>query len=121
MLKVDRENTVVDVTMNVPEELAQRLQPLQNWLPTIIELGLVGFRTPATETATEIIKFLSTDPSPEEVVAYHASARSQARLQRLLALNEAGMLGEAETRELDELQQIEHIFILLKADLARCQ
>jgi len=35
-----------------------------------------------------------------------------------LALNAAGLLGEEEKQELDELQQIEHIIIILKAQLA---
>jgi len=39
-------------------------------------------------------------------------------VQRLLALNAAGQLGEAEQRELDELAHIEHIIVMLKAQLA---
>jgi hypothetical protein len=35
-----------------------------------------------------------------------------------VALNAAGLLGEEEQQELDELQQIEHIIIMLKAHLA---
>ena len=37
------------------------------------------------------------------------------RLQLLLALSRAGLLGEIEQRELDELEKIEHIFIMLRA------
>jgi hypothetical protein len=79
---------------------------------------LAGFQTRAGVTATEVIRFLATEPSPEDVLNYHASERAQTRLRRLLALNEAGLLGEAEQRELDELQRIEHIMILLKARIA---
>lgn len=110
---------MVEVTMQVPDELAERLQPIRDWLPAIIELSLVGFKTPATETATEVIEFLSTNPSPQEVLGYHVSERGQARLQRLLTLNEAGLLSEAEQRELDELQRIEHMIIMLKAQVAK--
>jgi hypothetical protein len=39
----------------------------------------------------------------------------QGRLRRLLALNEAGLLGEEGSLELDELGKLEHILILLKA------
>jgi hypothetical protein len=35
-----------------------------------------------------------------------------------LALNGAGLVSEEEQQELDELQQIEHIIIMLKAQLA---
>lgn len=109
---------MVRMTMQVPNHLAKRLRPIRYWLPTILELGLVGFQTLATETATEIIRFLSTNPTPREVLDYHVSERAQARLQRLLALNTAGILGEMEQLELDELQQIEHIIIMLKAQIA---
>lgn len=105
---------MVQMTMQVSNDLAKRLQPIRDWLPTIIELGLVGFKTPATETAAELILFLSKNPSPQEVFDYSISRRAQERLRRLLVLNKEGMLGEMEQLELDELQQIEHIMIMLK-------
>jgi hypothetical protein len=106
------------MTLTVSEQLAERLEPLGSWLPTVLELTLVGYKTVAAATATEVIEFLSQTPTREAVLAYHASERSQARLQRLLALNAAGQLGGEEQRELDELQQIEHIIVMLKAQLA---
>ena len=109
---------MVQMTMQVSNDLAKRLQPIRFWLPAIIELSLVGFKTPATETASEIIRFLSTNPSSQEVLGYHVSKRAQARLRRLLTLNEAGVLGATEQLELDELQQIEHIIIMIKAQIA---
>jgi hypothetical protein len=109
---------MVQMTMQVSEELAARLRPLGGWLPTVLELSLVGFRTVAAATAAEVIQFLSQDPTPQEVFAYHVSERAQTRLQRLLALNTAGMLGEDEQLELDELQRIEHVLIMLKAQVA---
>lgn len=110
---------MVRMTLEVSDELAERIRPIESWLPTVLELSLVGFHTVATATATEVIQFLASDPAPHEVLAYHASERSQARLQRLLALNEAGLLGEDEQRELDEMQRIEHIIIMLKAQSAK--
>jgi hypothetical protein len=78
----------------------------------------VGCKTVAAATATEVIEFLSHNPTRDDVLAYHASERSQGRLQRLLTLNAVGQLSEEEQRELDELQQIEHIIVMLKAQLA---
>jgi hypothetical protein len=102
------------ITMEVPDELAQRLMPLSAWLPTVLELGLVGFRTPAVQTASEIIRFLANGPSPQEVVDFHVSDRAQQRLRRLLALQAAGQLSPDELAELDELERVEHIVIMLK-------
>ena len=109
---------MVQMTVEIPDELAARIRPLRAWLSTALELTLVGFRTRAAATAGEVIRFLSTEPSPQDILDYHVSAAVQTRLRRLLALNEAGVLGEAEQQELDELQQIEHIMVLLKARVA---
>ncbi len=110
---------MVEMTMQVPDELAKRIQPIGSWLPTILELSLLGCKTLATQTKTEIIQFLSANPSPQEVMGYHVTDQTQNRLRRLLVLNEAGILGETEQLELDELQQIEHTIIMLKAQVAK--
>jgi len=109
---------MVQMTMQVQDNLAKRIQPISLWLPTVIELSLIGFQTLATVTATEIIQFLSANPEPQDLLEYHPSSQSQQQLQRLLALNEAGMLSQTEQLQLDELQQIEHIIIMLKAQVA---
>jgi hypothetical protein len=91
---------------------------LKPWLPAVLELALLGLKTRAAGTASEIVEFLTASPAPEQILNYHASEQSQHRLQQLLALNEAGLLGEQEQDELDELQKIEHVMILLKAQAA---
>jgi hypothetical protein len=112
---------MIQMTMQLPNELADRLRPIGPWLPTVIELGLVGFKTLATKTASEVVEFLSQNPSSQELLDYHVSDEAQTRLQRLLALNESGLLSEAEQTELDELEQLEHIIIMLKATVASQQ
>jgi hypothetical protein len=107
------------LTFQVSDELAARIEPLHGWLSMVLELGLIGFRTPAVETATEVIEFLSGKPTPQVVLNYFVSQRAQTRLQRLLSLNSAGLLGEAEQRELDELQRIEQIVTMLKIQVAK--
>jgi hypothetical protein len=109
---------MVQLTMQVPEELARRIQPMSAWLPTVIELSLIGFKTLATAVAAEVIEYLSKNPSSQGVLDYHVSDSAQARLQRLLALNEAGLLTGTEQLELDELQRLEHVIIMLKARIA---
>jgi hypothetical protein len=105
---------MVEIKMQVPDTLAQRLQPMYDWLPAVLEFSLVGFKTPAVQTASEIIEFLGKGPSPAEVMAYTVSDRAQERLRRLLAIDEAGLASEEEQAELDEIGQIEHIMIMLK-------
>jgi len=109
---------MIQMTMQVSDELAQRCQCVGRWLPAVIELSFIGFRTLATAAGAEVIEFLSENPSPEELLGFYMSESAQMRLRRLLALNEAGYLSEAENAELDELQRLEHIIIMLKTQAA---
>ena len=109
---------MIEMTFQVPNELAERIQPLGPWLPTVIEVGLLGFRTRATAAASEVIDFLATSPSPQAVMEYHVSDETQMGLRRLLALNSEGLLSPEEQLELDELAQLEHVLIMLKARIA---
>jgi len=106
---------MVEITVQVPDSLAERLRPASPWLATLLELSLIGFKTPAAQTTSEIIAFLSRGPSPADVIAHKVSARAQERTRRLLALNQAGLLSADEQDKLDELGQLEHMMIMLKA------
>ena len=65
------------LNLEVSDELAARIRPLGAWLSVVLELSLAGFRTLAAATAAELIDFLSHEPSPQEVLAYHASERAR--------------------------------------------
>ncbi len=108
---------MVEIKVQVPDNLAHRLQAMYAWLPTVLEFSLIGLKTPAVQTASEIINFLATGPSPNEVTTYTVSDRAQKRLSRLLTLNQAGLLSVEEKQELDEAEKIEHIMIMLKAQV----
>lgn len=114
-----KEPVMVEVKLQVPEELARRMRPMGPWLPAVLELGLLGCRTRAAATAVELMELLASNPSPQEVLDFHGSEETQERSRRLLALNEAGLLGDEEKRELDELDQLEHLVVMLKAKVAK--
>jgi hypothetical protein len=105
---------MVEMTMRVPDNLAPRLRRMNKWLPAVLELSLVGFKTPAAQTVSELIGFLAKGPTPKQVADYKVSERSQQRLRRLLALNQSGLLSEEEQAELDEIETLEHLVTLLK-------
>ncbi|OIN88201.1 MAG: hypothetical protein COS37_04175 [Anaerolineae bacterium CG03_land_8_20_14_0_80_58_20] len=106
---------MIEMTMRVPNNLAPKLRRMSKWLPAVLELSLAGFKTPAAQTATEVIGFLSKGPSPKQVAEYKVTERSQQRLRRLLALNKSGLLSTEEQSELDEIETLEHLVVLLKA------
>lgn len=105
---------MVDITVRVPDSLAEKLEPMRAWLPYVLELSLVGFRTLAAQTVSEVIEFLASGPAPSEVLGYNATERARERTKRLLALNRAGIISSEEQLELDELEQVEHLVTLLK-------
>jgi hypothetical protein len=105
---------MVEMTMRVPDDLAPKLRRMNKWLPTVLELSLAGFKTPAARTVSELIGFLSEGPTPKQVASYKFSERSQQRLRRLLALNQSSLLSEEEQAELEELETLEHIVAMLK-------
>jgi hypothetical protein len=107
---------MVELTLTLPDDLAKRVEPLR-YLPTILELSLLTLKTPAAQTVSEIIEFLSSNPLPQVVLDYHGSTRFQERVNRLLELNRHGMISEAELKELDELLLLEHSIVALKTNL----
>lgn len=109
---------MVEITIQVPEHLAERLQPVHERLPEILELGLGELYFPEPhgyDDVAEIVEFLVSRPSPEEIVRLRPSPQLQARVSELLEKNRAGTLTEDEEAELDRYDYIEHLVRLAKA------
>ena len=112
------------ITLGVPDELAQRLEGVGGRLPALLAYALDMAGIPGgsiapdhSEIWSEIIAFLGSGPSPEEIVAFKISDDAQERLEDLLYLNREEKLTPQEQDELDAFAQIDHLFILLKAYL----
>lgn len=110
------------ITLNVPDEIATRLPEVERDLPALLSLALAlhddrQMRPPANGHPAfgEVLDFLATGPTPADIVAYKVAPSTQLRLETLLAKNHEEGLTAVETAELDTYQQINHLFILLKA------
>ena len=88
------------------------------WLPSILEISLLGLKTHANLAVGELIAFLALNPSPREVHGYRLPAPLQARVERLLEQNRSDALSDADHRELDECMALEHVVRLFKKRLA---
>ncbi len=110
---------MVQMTVQLSDEVADRCKAVGPWLSTVIELSLAGFKTPASATASEVVDFLCSNPESAQIAEFHISESAQLRLRRLLTLNEAGFLSLTEQEELDELQRLEHMIIMLKIRAAQ--
>jgi hypothetical protein len=121
---------MVELTIRVPDELAQQLEPFQDRLPALLTrlvevltprvavgdaLALVSSPTDAPLAYAEVLDFLLNRPTPQDIVAFKVSPAAQERLGELLAKNRLGELSETEVAELDLYEQLEHLMILLKA------
>jgi hypothetical protein len=66
------------------------------------------------KTYEEVFEFLTSTPTPEQIIAFRPSEVAQERIRYLLDVNRNGTLTAEERTELDELSQIEHFMQMLK-------
>jgi hypothetical protein len=110
---------MVELTLQIPNSLAARIQSFGAWTSTVIEISLLNCTTKASLTAQEVVKFLEKNPSPQEVLKFKVSEKTQTRLRNLLTANGERTLSKQEAHELDELAKIENIFTMLKLTVAK--
>jgi hypothetical protein len=65
----------------------------------------------------EVAEFLASFPTREELLAYHPSARAVERFNALLAKSKAGSVSAEEEWELDQFEHIEMLIQSVKARL----
>jgi 3-methyladenine DNA glycosylase/8-oxoguanine DNA glycosylase len=63
---------------------------------------------------TEIVDFILATPTPEQIIAFKPSDRSEDRLSELLSLNRQGTLAENDRVELDQYLWVNHLMNMLK-------
>jgi hypothetical protein len=115
---------MAQLTIQVPDELATRLQPILHRLPELLSQLLETY-TPETltlnnssdipNTYTEVLDFLIKQPTPEQIAKFKVSTQAQKRLEELLEKNRKGTISETESSELDVYEQLDQLMILLKA------
>ena len=106
------------VKIDLPQELAARLQPVEDQLPHILELGLREWHAVTQSEfggAAEILEFLAGLPEPAEILALRPSKALQDRIGDLLEKNRTVGLTPAEQREWEQYQYLEHLVRLAKA------
>jgi hypothetical protein len=109
-------------TVEVPDELAARLRSHQKQLTQILERGLRQVESVARSgyvDATEVLEFLARLPQPEEILALHASASLQRRVEELSEKQREGTLTAEEASELDHYLYVDRLVRLAKAHAQR--
>ncbi len=106
------------VTVNVPDELAERLRPLADQLPHILELGLRELNAASQAGfggAAEVPEFLASLPTPEATLSLQPSAVLRDRISELLEKSKSGSLSPAEEQEWQQYAYLEHLVRVAKA------
>lgn len=109
------EQQIVQLTIEVPEELAVRLQPIQHHLIDILELGLRELNPTRYTLSEEIIEFLASGPTPNEIVDFRPSQGVIDCVHDLLYKNQGSILSQDEEEELGEYERLDYLMTLIKA------
>src|SRR5439155_3967822 len=96
----------MQVTMDLPEQLARRLGPEMGRLVEIIERGLQQGGGDTSANWREIIAFLARGPRPEEIIGLRPSENHRQRSRELLDKNQQGRLTQPEEGELEGMGQL---------------
>lgn len=76
--------------------------------------NVVANSTQPSPIYLEVLDFLVTRPTYEQILAFKVSERSQAQLQTLLEKNREGNLSSFETAELNLYEQLDALMTMLK-------
>jgi hypothetical protein len=120
---------MAQLTIEIPDELAQRLAPYKNQISEIFtnlvntslrekvidKLDISSTPSP-TELPTylEIIDFLVNRPTSEQIATFKVSERSQTRLRELLQKNRDISLVSSEVAELNLYEQLDTLMTMMK-------
>jgi hypothetical protein len=108
----------MQISVEISDELALRLTPLQDQLPQILELGLREWnRTTRSGFSglTDVLEFLANLPTPEDILALKPSEALQQQISALLEKNRAVGLTLEEERSWQQYEYVEHLVRLAKA------
>ena len=112
------------ITVEVPDHLATKIDAMRDRLPDLLSEALMlsassngtttvsSLRYPVLE---EMIDFLCSGPTLEQIIAFKISAQAQERLAELLDKNREEGLSEVENAELDAYEHVDYVMSLLKA------
>lgn len=108
----------MQLTLDVADDLAVRLEPHHDELPRLLELGLreaSALSQPGFRGLADVLETLASLPAPEEILALRPSPAFQGRIGELLEKNRSQGLSPAEEREWEHYEYVEHLVRIAKA------
>jgi hypothetical protein len=108
----------MQVVFDLPDEVITQLQPFEDKLPQILELGLRELNAISTEGFSgipEVLEFLASLPTNEAIIALRPSESLQTQISTLLEKNRTGGLTPADEHLWQRYEYLEHIVRMAKA------
>jgi hypothetical protein len=110
---------MVEITIQVPEALAERIAALGDRLPEVLEVGLKELPPLPNEVYRYVLEFLARKPSPQAILDFDLTPAMRERASELLRRERAGLLTARDTAELDEYVRIDNLLSTLKTGALR--
>ena len=107
----------MQVTIDIPDKLAQRLDAQPDCLAEIIARGLHRSWSGSSSLRREVIAFLAGPPTSDEIIGFRPSPQAAERSRELLQRNQDHALSAEEAAELDEICEIDRFVSLIKAEV----
>ena len=105
----------MQLTIDISDKLARRVQPEREHLEEILQLGLQQRRAQISGLRSEFLAFLARGPHPNEIIAFQPSPAAVQRVRDLLQRNEEGSLSPEEDAEMDDIAELDHLVTQVKA------
>ena len=106
----------MQVTIDLPENLARALESERQRVGRIIARGLRPETAALSSFRHEVISFLAQGPRPTEIIAFQPSEAAVARIRELRDRNQEGSLSAEEEAEMDEVAEVDNLVSMLKAE-----
>ena len=97
---------MAQITIEIPDSLAERLAPVRDRLPEVLAHGLDKLPPVPNEVYRYVLDFLASNPSPQAIIDFKLHQTEQERISELLDKNRANELTVAESAELDSYERL---------------
>ena len=107
----------MQVTVELPDDMAAQLTSVQDELPEILALGLLQLRANPSagfSGLSEVLEFLAGLPSPQEILDLRLSEVAQSQVDLLLEKNRTSGLDPIERKLWQQYEFVEHLVRLAK-------
>ncbi len=110
---------MVEITIQVPEALAERIDAVRERLPEVLAIGLKELPPLPNEVYRYVLEFLGSSPSPQAILDFDLTPAMRTRASELLQRECTNQATATDAAELDEYVRIDNILSTLKTGALR--